>query len=269
MTLIQREIERWHLPAAAAAAASAPAVLAPACVLPEAAAARNQAQAIGLADAVDAWANAARGADNAQGEADQLCDAVRDSQAAVEERRSAIADLRSKNAELKSEIATAADGLNDRVARLVEVHRETATRLGEAVGDFAEALFWQTASNALETALHVGGVSNAGELSSHFAWVVKSYDRFLSDDLPRAVEFMSSQSSTVDLETYNRLTHLTEIYVADREQSMAMAQVESGAKALIGEFKGLGDAEVIARRRQANLDVFLKDAKNFVIKPLD
>jgi|GEM_PF-6517999 len=258
------------LPAAAPAAA-APYATAAACVLPLAAAAEPAAPAappLGLAEAVNAWSQSARAADDAQREADRLCDAVADGQASVAERTAEIARLRGANAGLQSDVARMAEELNDRAARLVDVHRDTAARLGEAVGQFAEELFWETANKGLEGALHAGGLTYAGQLSAHFIWLVKSYDRFLGGDLPRALEFMSSQSSKVDMETYQRLTHLTEIYVADRERSMVMVQVESDTTALVKEFKDLGNEEVLSLRPKGDLDQFLRDAVNSSLKPL-
>jgi septal ring factor EnvC (AmiA/AmiB activator) len=240
-------------------AASSVTALAPAYAMPvAAAAAATGASPPEFTGAVDRWLGLARATYQAQSQADALFDAVQATRQNLGDRAAEIARLRSQTTGLQSALADAGRELNRNVGKLQSTHGELARTVEHGFRALGEGLFWAQAQDLLARALR--GVSHHAELAAHFTWVVRSYTRLLRDDLPRAIELLGPNPSDEALAQFERLSNLTEIYVADRELSLVMAQVTSPREASVSRVEPL-DLQANFRRQKANLQEFIQETK--------
>lgn len=240
-------------------AASSVTVLAPAYAMPVAAAAAAAgAPPPEFNGAVDRWLGLARATYQAQSQADALIDAVQATRQNLGDRAAEITRLRSQTTGLQSALADAARDLNRDVGKLQSTQGELARTVEHGFRALGEGLFWAHAQDLLERALR--GVSHHAELAAHFTWVVRSYTRLLQDDLPRAIELLGPNPSDEALEQFERLSNLTEIYVADREISLVLARVTSAREASVSRVESL-DLQANFRRQKANLQEFIQETK--------
>jgi len=243
--------------AAASVVAFQPVYAVPALAAPLAAAAMP-VQPPSLINAVNTWLNTAQTVYRAQGEADSLLHAVEETGDAIEARTTEIEQARARTAGLQSDMEQACAELNRQAKQLEFTQVELSDSLTRGVRSLGEGLFWAHAQDLLQHTLR--GVSHHAELAAHFTWVVRSYATFLRDDLPRAIDLLGPNPSDEALASYERLTHLTELYVMDREVSMVVAQVTSSHAANVRPVKPL-DLQANFRRQKANLDEFIREAR--------
>lgn len=231
----------------------------PAYALPLAAAAAPAAASPpALSQAVNGWIDAARVLHRAQNEADALLDRVHATETALLQRAEDIKAARSQVAGLRTAVTQAAADLNRRSREVEALQLRIPDTLARGLSKLGEGLFWAQAQAGLEQILR--GVSHHAELAAHFTWVVRSYRTLLREDLPTVVELLGPDPSEEALAKFDRLTHLTEAYIADRESSLILAQMTSHDTARTESVASL-DSAAVYRRQKANLDEFIRQTK--------
>lgn len=211
-----------------------------------------------LSHAVTAWVDAARTLHRAQNEADALLDGVQATEVTLLQRAEKIKAASSQVIVLRSAVAQAATQLNRHSYEVEALQIRIPDTLARGLGKLGEGLFWAHAQAGLEQILR--GVSHHAELAAHFTWVMRSYSTLLREDLPTVVELLGPDPSEEALAKFERLTHLTEAYLADRESSLILAQLTSRETARTEAVAPL-DSTAVYRRQKANLDEFIRQTK--------
>lgn len=210
---------------------AAPIPLAPSALavpLPAAAAAAAPAATPSFEQTVDAWLSSASELQRAQHHVEGLLQAVETTEQAVHQRLDAIAAARPAVAQARSEVEEARHTFAQRALELESLHVRLSERTASALRSLGESLHWATAQEALSKVLSSAEAHAA--LAAHFTWVMRSYTTLLRDELPSAVELLGPNPSEAALEKFDRLTHLTERFIADRELGLMVAQLTSGSE---------------------------------------
>lgn len=199
--------------------------------------------------AVNAWLDAAGRLRRSQQEAQGLLQAVDSTEAAVRRRLEALGARRPEVERTRTGVEEARRNLSRLAVQLESLHARVPDELAAAFRSLAEATLWSAGQEALSQML--SRIELHAALAAHFTWVVRSYATLLREDLPSAIEILGPNPSPEAAEKFERLTHLTEKYVADRELGQIMVQLtpKPGYKADQSPLPA-GSAEELAAKRE-------------------
>ncbi len=208
--------------------------------------------------AVADWLTATRALSRTQGELDALLNGLQATEESLVRRATEVKAARAEVSETRSAMQKATAELNRLSLQVDSLQVRLPDTLTRCLHGLGEELLWANAQAALQGVLR--GVSHHAELASHFTWVVRSYTTLLRDDLPTVVELLGPNPSEEALAKFNRLTNLTEIYVAERERGLILAQMTSRDTAKTATVESL-DSAAVFQKRKANLDEFIRQTR--------
>jgi hypothetical protein len=240
--------------------------------LPLAPPAAASAETKPLAQAIESWLAAARTLQKTQNETEALLAGLKTTEEVLAQKNAEVRQQRTETSQLNSAVGQAAEAFNRSRRQVENMQIHISDSLGRNLHNLGESLLWAHAEDGLSKIL--SGASHHAELAAHFAWVMRSYVTLLRDDLPSVVEILGPNPSEEALEKFERLTHLTELYVADRERSLQVAQItrhlnRSGGPsprpadpetATLTRVKPLAEADLY-KRQKANLDEFIRETR--------
>jgi hypothetical protein len=196
--------------------------------LPAPAAAAVPAAPPSFEQTVEAWLTSASELQRAQRQVEGLLQAVETTRQAVNQGLDTVAAARPAVAQARSEVEEARHTFAQRALELESLHMRVSERTASALRHLGESIEWATAQEALSKVLSSSEAHAA--LAAHFTWVMRSYTTLLRDELPSAVEILGPNPSEAALEKFDRLTHLTERFIADREMGLVVAQLTTASE---------------------------------------
>lgn len=175
--------------------------------------------------AVSTWLDAAGRLQRSQQEAGELLQAVDSTEVAVRRRIEVLAARKPDVDQARTDVEEARRDLSRLAIELQSLHARVPASLAGAFHLLAETTLWTVGQETLSRML--SRLEAHAQLAAHFTWVVRSYGKLLEEDIPSAIEILGPNPSDEAIAKFERLTHLTEAYVADRELGQVLARVTS------------------------------------------